>query len=159
MADTNVVVDTDVFIMYLRLKSPVKRERSVLHKLTSAFKCYTTVINAYELFAGVRNERHVEAVKSVLAMVDMLSLRKEDVESIGLLSANLRASGQDIGEMDCLIAGICLANGMPIVTGNIDHFIRVPDLLVISLPVVEANDNAEAIIEAAQRENDTLRQS
>lgn len=158
MADTTVVIDTDVFIRYLRVKSPVKRAQSVLRKLVLTFPCSTTVITAYELFAGVRDEHQAEAVRDVVAMVGIVPLGKDEVERIGRLAASLRASGHDIGAMDSVIAGMCVVNGMAIVTGNVDHFIRVSDLLVIPIPIVEAYDTTEAIVEAARKENERLRQ-
>ena len=36
-----------------------------------------------------------------------------------------------IGERDTFIAGICLAIGRPVLTGNVRHFRRVPGLQVV----------------------------
>lgn len=48
------------------------------------------------------------------------------------LRRRLRAEGQMIGDFDVLIAATALDAGIPLVTGNLAHFQRVPDLEVES---------------------------
>ncbi|MEW6183959.1 MAG: type II toxin-antitoxin system VapC family toxin, partial [Bacillota bacterium] len=48
------------------------------------------------------------------------------------IERGLRQQGMVIGTRDVFIAGTCLAHGLTIVTGNIEHFSRVPGLEVIS---------------------------
>ena len=40
----------------------------------------------------------------------------------------LESQGQGIGMADYMIAGVCLANGGVLLTRNLDHFGRVPEL-------------------------------
>jgi tRNA(fMet)-specific endonuclease VapC len=40
-------------------------------------------------------------------------------------------AGASIGERDTLIAGVALAAGLPLLTGNERHFQRVPGLRVV----------------------------
>ncbi|MEW6459390.1 MAG: type II toxin-antitoxin system VapC family toxin, partial [Bacillota bacterium] len=58
---------------------------------------------------------------------------REAAEKAADLERNLRASGQTIGTRDVFIAGICLVRNLPLVTGNVEHFRRIPDLQVIPL--------------------------
>jgi len=44
--------------------------------------------------------------------------------------ADLRRRGKLIGEADILVAGIVLAHDGVLVTNNVDHFQRVPNLKV-----------------------------
>ena len=44
------------------------------------------------------------------------------------LRRRLRARGQMIGDFDVLIAATALDAGIPLVTGNVEHFQRVPGL-------------------------------
>jgi tRNA(fMet)-specific endonuclease VapC len=46
----------------------------------------------------------------------------------GELIHHLYSIGQPIGIEDIMIASIALANGLTVVTSNIKHFARVPDL-------------------------------
>lgn len=46
----------------------------------------------------------------------------------------LRMEGRPIGPADVFIAGICLAQGLPVVTQNVRHFERIPDLRVVAIP-------------------------
>ncbi len=48
------------------------------------------------------------------------------------LRRRLRAEGQMIGDFDVLIAATALDAGIPLVTGNLAHFQRVPELEVES---------------------------
>ena len=46
------------------------------------------------------------------------------------LRARLEREGRRLADLDLMIAAICLARGLTLVTGNVRHFSRVPDLRV-----------------------------
>jgi predicted nucleic acid-binding protein len=46
---------------------------------------------------------------------------------------SLRQKGRAINPGDNLIAGICLAHDFALVTRNVSHFRRVPDLKVVTI--------------------------
>jgi tRNA(fMet)-specific endonuclease VapC len=48
----------------------------------------------------------------------------------GRLRAQLEREGRRIGEPDLRIAAIALARDLTLVTGNVRHFQRVPDLRI-----------------------------
>lgn len=49
----------------------------------------------------------------------------------GEISGKLSREGKKIGETDCLIAGVALANGITkIITENKEHFEKIPGLRV-----------------------------
>ena len=51
-------------------------------------------------------------------------------ESYGPLRARLESEGQPLAEPDLRIAAIALSRDLTLVTGNVRHFERVPDLRV-----------------------------
>jgi tRNA(fMet)-specific endonuclease VapC len=51
-------------------------------------------------------------------------------EVYGPLRAKLEREGKRLGEPDLRIASIALSRGLTVVTGNVRHFSRVPDLVV-----------------------------
>lgn len=58
----------------------------------------------------------------------MLPLTDEVVVRAADLYADLRARGQLISDADLLIAGTALTHDLVLVTNNLDHFNRIPDL-------------------------------
>ena len=50
----------------------------------------------------------------------------------GRILATLQKSGRSIATMDLLIAAAALVDEAPLVTRNLDHFERVPDLTVLT---------------------------
>jgi len=69
-----VVIDTVIFIEYLRLTRERRKSQSVYRRLLRNFKLFTTVINVFELYSGVRTKRHERELGDVLAPVKVLSL-------------------------------------------------------------------------------------
>ena len=62
-----------------------------------------------------------------------LSLDKIAIKKAAYIFWSLKRKGQEIGQFDCLIAGIFLANGITkIITRNKKHFDKIPGLQVIS---------------------------
>lgn len=120
-----IVADTDVLIDFLRGREPAagRIELELKGRLLA-----TTTVNAFELWAGAKGKRQQGAVDALLAAMTILPLDDDAARAGGEARRALLASGQDIGMADCLIAGICLANGAMLLTNNKRHFERVPRL-------------------------------
>ncbi len=58
----------------------------------------------------------------------MLPFDEAAAEAYGPLRARLEAAGRPLDEPDPRIASIALARDLTLVTGNVRHFDRVPDL-------------------------------
>jgi predicted nucleic acid-binding protein len=50
----------------------------------------------------------------------------------GKVFTDLKAEGMTVGNQDILIAGICLANGLPLLTRNKAHFASIKGLAIFS---------------------------
>ena len=62
-----------------------------------------------------------------------LSLDKNSSKMASKISFELKKDGKIIGDFDCIIAGVYLANGVnKIITRNVKHFERIKGLKVIS---------------------------
>jgi len=57
-----------------------------------------------------------------------LSLSQRSAEYFGEYKAELRRKGQPVGDMDLLIAGIAIEQDLTLVTNNVQHFRRIPNL-------------------------------
>src|SRR3989338_9985040 len=99
---------------------------------------YTSEINVFELIQGVyishKNvEQHIQQIIGILSTITVLPFDRRAAIKAGVIGGMLQKHGQKIGEADCLIAGVALANGIKIiVTNNTEHFERIPGLRVMS---------------------------
>lgn len=71
-------------------------------------------------------------IEEVLASRPTLPLSPEAARKGGREDGYLSTKGTPIDPEDAMIAGVALANGMPVVTANPDHFERVDGLDVVS---------------------------
>jgi predicted nucleic acid-binding protein len=99
-----------------------------------------SVMSAGELFHGcwragtaARRASREEFVEALLAAVPVVPITLEIARVFGEIDARLSATGRRIPTSDLLIASTALARGDEIVTGNMRHFDRVPELVVHSL--------------------------
>ena len=101
-----------------------------LERLDDA-RLYLPAVVAGELAAGVSmaNRQRWEAF---LAPFFLLPVTPDVAWEYGRTYRHLRGIGQLIGANDLWIAATALANHMPVVTRNVDHFRRVPHLEVES---------------------------
>lgn len=108
-------------------------------RFVSALDLQEVVISLFvqcELFQGVElSQRALQAREEVLRFCRRVSVVYPDERFpqiyAGILSA-LRRSRQEIGMMDVLIATQALVEGALLVTRNVRHFERVPDLRVLT---------------------------
>lgn len=99
----------------------------------------TTIINEYELFVGIVRlpgidvEKRMKETKGIFDSVEVLALDEESMIESAKICGRLIQKGEEIGDNDCLIAGIALKNGIgTIVTRNKVHFSRIPGIRVLS---------------------------
>ena len=95
---------------------------------------FTTAITLGELLYGAfrrgsptLTERIRELVHFALAV---LPFDEAAAEVYGPLRARLESEGRRLAEPELRIASIALSNDLTLVTGNVRHFSRVPDLRV-----------------------------
>lgn len=95
----------------------------------------TSLFVACELMLGVeRSDRSVQErrrVEEVLTVVPIVIPNASLAPVYGRVLAGLQRHGEVISTMDLLIATAALANGVPLVTRNLRHFERIPDLRLL----------------------------
>ncbi|MGH3875121.1 MAG: PIN domain-containing protein [Pseudonocardiaceae bacterium] len=129
---TGYCFDTDVLSATIRPAPPLHLIRRLA--TVAPQEQFTTSITVAELIYGARRvgradlSRRVEQVvrraQTVLAF-DMAAAR-----TFGVLKAMLERLGTPLAEPDLRIASIALSRGLVLVTRNVRHFQRVPDLTV-----------------------------
>ena len=120
-----VIVDTDVLIDHLRGFGPSVGQ---VTSLSEAGRLRTTTISLFELLTGAGEGPRGDAVRQLVEDLEAFELDRKSSTIAAEIRRELDAAGQAIGTADCLIAGICLAHNVPLLTRNRRHFSRVPNL-------------------------------
>jgi len=123
-----ILADTDVLIDYLAGVQPVA-DQILRHVETERLK--TTAVSCFELLSGARQGKRGDAIRKLVSALDVLPLDRASAERAAWLRRELERIGQTIGMGDSLIAGIALANDLPLFTRNRKHFDRVPHLKLV----------------------------
>lgn len=122
------LLDTDTASAALKGVARVDRR---LRSIAAGGWCISAITRA-ELRFGVARRPGATALAKVvhaflaIARTEAWDLRAADVH--GQLRAALAAAGQPIGDFDEMIAAHALATDSILVTGNVAHFRRIPDL-------------------------------
>lgn len=127
MADAPVL-DSDVLIDHLRGVGP---GHELVEALAGSLMFFTTAVSAFELALGRSFAVDREPVLALLA-APALALSHSAALRAGELDRGLRQAGRMLEVRDAMQAGICLDADVPLVTRNLRHFERVPELEVIS---------------------------
>ena len=127
-----LILETSFFIDLERehLRGTQRGAVEFLEGLDDA-RLYLPAIVAGELAAGVSMANR-ERWEAFLAPFFLLPVTPDVAWEYGRTYRHLRGIGQLIGANDIWIAATALANNMPVVTRNVDHFRRVPHLQVES---------------------------
>jgi tRNA(fMet)-specific endonuclease VapC len=75
-------------------------------------------------------ERRLAILRETLAPYRPLPFDDAAAEAYGQLRHDLELRGERVGPHDLLIAAICLAHDVTLVTANTGEFQRVPDLRI-----------------------------
>jgi predicted nucleic acid-binding protein len=129
-----VCLETDFLISLIRKDGNVLKK---LEKLVSiGERITTTPINAAELFKGAflseKVEMNLKFVRGLLDEMEILEFDLKASEIYGRIFSKLKKDGEIIGDMDILIASICLSHKERIVTKNVKHYGRIEELNVES---------------------------
>jgi predicted nucleic acid-binding protein len=128
------LLDTDIISNLLR-RTP---STTLVRRLASVDpdQQFTTSVTVGELVYGAhrvpdRTELLLERIDEVLgADLPVLAFDDHAARRYGALRADLERSGTPIGDADLRIAAIALTHQLTVVTANVRHFDRVPDLAV-----------------------------
>ena len=125
-------LDTNFIIDYIKGKVDIEE----LNKLGEFIS--VTSPSIVEIIRGLylkRTSQHVkqyeeEKIEDTLNSLNILQLNKESAKIAGKLQAELINKGEDIGITDILIASIAIQNNETLITRNIKHFEKIPNLKI-----------------------------
>lgn len=124
------LLDTDRVVDWLRGRSDARE----LVLFLAGDGIAISLMTYGEIYAGIfrGGGRPVKenAFLDFLREAQVLPLDEAIMRRFGQVQANLRDTGQGIGVPDVLIAATALHHDLTLVTRNLDHFRRVPDLKI-----------------------------
>jgi len=123
------ILDTDILSEFLR------GNQKVVNRVDEHLKRFgfinLTFISYYEILNGLLYKdarKQLPLFEAFVTQSKVLPLTIRTVKISAIIQAALRKKGISIGHTDTLIAGVAMANEMPLVTNNTMHFSRVDGL-------------------------------
>ncbi len=124
--------DTDILSAVVWPRPPLRLIRRLAR--VPAVEQSTTAISLGELLYGFARRGGGELAERMQALLEIaqviLPFDAAAAEVYGPLRARLEREGKRLDEPDLRIASIALARDITLVTGNVRHFSRVPDLRI-----------------------------
>jgi tRNA(fMet)-specific endonuclease VapC len=132
-----VMVDSGVFIYFERQSLPI-----ALPSPLEQEGMYISAVTVSELYLGLhradtedRRQRRAAFVTRVMAASSVLDFTAAVAQRHAEIGAGLRKIGRMIGAHDLIIAATAVHHDLPLLTGNIGEFSRVPGLRVVPFVV------------------------
>lgn len=116
-------IETDVLVEHLTHTD--KSTHSYLEKAMRKGDCFTSVVNASELYFSVNNPGEKEIIDKLLYAVKVLGLSSRYALQAGVWNGKLSSV------RDAMIASLVKTNKLPIVTSDTDKYAKT-DLEIIS---------------------------
>lgn len=122
------LIDSDI-IIYSTKGNKVVQDRFTENKQVPKS---ISVITYGELLYGARRSDHVEknlaVVHRIKELFPILDVDKAVIETFSILRSEARRSGDNLDDMDLLIASTALTNNLTLVSNNIRHFSKIKGL-------------------------------
>ncbi len=121
-------LDTDTCVYLL------KGDQNIRQRMEEEGKenVYVTIITPCELYFGAynsqRRQENLEVLDDLFKNLEVRQTIFKVAQIFGEIKARLRSEGKIINDADILISSIVIANDGILVTNNISHFERIPDL-------------------------------
>ena len=122
------LVDTDWVAEYLKGRTPAYQlfEQLALQGIAIRIVTYTEIYEG--IYYGTDPGRHEAVFLQFLQGVRVLGISRQVARRAARVRGALRRLGQPIGQHDTLIAATALQHNLTLVTRNMSHFSRVPNL-------------------------------
>ncbi|MGY3213678.1 type II toxin-antitoxin system VapC family toxin [Mucilaginibacter sp. HD30] len=123
-----MVIDTNIFIDYLRAKD---KTATKLYQLSVSTELFISSISLYELYMGATTIDKEQHMKTLTEGFTILPFTNHVAIKSAKIYQQLKAKNQMIEFRDIFIAATCIVNDLPIVTLNIKHFDRIAELRIM----------------------------
>ena len=123
------LIDTNIVIFFF------KKKFGLLEKFqkAGADDCVISEITLAELKFGAENsskpEKHRKEVDDFVSVISVLPITPS-IDVFALEKTRLQKNGTPVDNFDLLIAATAITNGLILVTNNVKHFDRFPQLIM-----------------------------
>lgn len=122
-AITNILKPSPSQLLLNKLKSISNKDQFI-----SSITLYEIVYGAYK---STRKDYHLKKLRDILLpAVQLINFDSKAAYICGTIRVELENRGTPLSLADLQIASISLANDMVLITGNIKHFKRIPNLKI-----------------------------
>ncbi len=122
MAARGLVIDTNVFIEYLRATD---KHKTILFSLPDDAELYISAVTLYELYMGATTETKKGDILKLTEDINVLPFNDDVAIKAAEIYHELRTANQMIEFRDIFIGATCLIFDLPIKTINRKHFNRI----------------------------------
>ncbi len=120
-----MVVDTSIFIEYLRAKD---KKKSALFAIPDSTQLFISSVTMYELLMGATDENKQKDIKLLTEDLPVLPFDESVSKKAAEIYHQLRHENNMIDFRDIFIAATCLVFELPLKTLNKKHFERIKQL-------------------------------
>ena len=127
MEYSGVVIDTSVFIEFLRAKN---KKKTTLFCISDESQLYISAVTFYELLMGATSPEKKHDIQILTEDIPVLSFDDTVAKKAADIYHQLRKSNKIIEFRDIFIAATALVHALPIKTLNKKHFERISELTI-----------------------------
>ena len=125
------LIDTDILSLFFRNDlTVIERFREYLQEHG---RMNISILTFYEILSGLKHRDALKQLDMFFKFVKnntILPLTEKSVAISSDIYAALRKTGNQLDDIDILIAGVAIAHDLVLVTHNVHHFSRIEDLEV-----------------------------
>lgn len=126
------LLDTDTCSELIRDRRSLGKHLHLLREAEWAISSISSMELRYGMLRLEKNDSRRQYIASFLRDCPVVQFDLHAADRSADVRVSLELSGKSIGFYDPLIAGHALALGAILVTGNVKHFSKVPDLQTVN---------------------------
>jgi len=126
------LIDTDIIIYSLKNNENVIRNFNLYSQEPKAVSIITIGELLYGAYKSQRKVENLGKVRRVADIFPVIEISMTIIDTFAHLKADLNAKGIVVDEFDLLIGATALSMNYSIVTNNVKHFEKIPDLTIIN---------------------------
>lgn len=126
------LLDTNIFSYIYKNKNSVLADK--LSKVSESQISICSIVMAELIFGAFNNQQKTKDLLEFYAEVSenliCYDFGKKAAVVFGEIKSNSKIIGKSVDDMDLMVASICLANGLVLVTNNVKDFMNIPNLQI-----------------------------
>jgi len=126
------LIDTDIIIYSLKNNENVIRNFNLYSQEPKAVSIITIGELLYGAYKSQKKIENLGKVHRVADIFPVIEISMTIIDTFAHLKADLNAKGIVVDEFDLLIGATALSMNYSIVTNNVKHFEKIPDLTIIN---------------------------